>query len=118
MLKKNLSWLSLSAAVAVGVVGASAAAIASDDLSGTYSKYYESIYASEFCRGTEIDAAHWQKLATYIDNKVNHEIGAGERLTLIETAKTDARALMNTKGCAHPLMQDVLKVYDSELAGL
>ena len=118
MLKQSMSRLSLSALIVVGAMGASVAAIASDDMSGTYSKYYESIYLSQQCRGTEIDAAGWKKLATYIDNKVNHEIGAGERLTLIETAKTDARELRVTKGCAHQSAQDLLKVYDSELANL
>jgi len=118
MLKQSMSRLSLSALIVVGTMGASIAAIASDDMSGTYSKYYESIYLSQQCRGTQIDPAGWKKLATYIDNKVNHEIGAGERLTLIETAKTDARVLKTTKGCDHQLAQDVLKVYDSELANL
>jgi hypothetical protein len=118
MLKQSISRLSLSALILAGTIGASAAAIASDDLSGTYSKYYESIYLSQQCRGTEIDAAGWKKLADYIDNKVNHEIGAGDRLTLIETAKTDARVLKQTKGCDHQSVQDLLKVYDSELASL
>jgi len=117
MLKQSLSRLSLSAVMAAGIVGASVTAFA-DDLSGTYSKYYESIYASEMCRDTQIDPAGWKKLADYIDNKVNHEIGAGERLTLIETAKTDARKLKDSKGCSHQMVQDLLKVYDSELANL
>ena len=117
MLKQRFSRLSLAALMAVGIAGASAAAIASD-LSGTYSKYYESIYVSQQCRNTQIDAAGWKKLADYIDNKVNHEIGAGERLTLIETAKTDARKLKDSKGCAHQSVLDLLKVYDGELANL
>ncbi len=117
MLKQSISRLSLAALMAVGIAGASAAAIASD-LSGTYSKYYEAIYESQLCRNTQIDPAGWKKLADYIDSKVNHEIGAGERLTLIETAKTDARKLRDSKGCSHQLVQDLLKVYDSELANL
>jgi hypothetical protein len=103
--------------MAIGIAGASVAAIASD-LSGTYGKYYESIYATQLCRNTQIDPAGWKKLADYIDTKVNHEIGAGERLTLIETAKTDARKLKDSKGCSHELVQELLKVYDSELANL
>jgi hypothetical protein len=103
--------------VAVGIVGVSAAAFASD-LSGTYSKYYESVYESQLCRNTQIDPAGWKKIADYVDNKVNHEIGAGERLTLIETAKSDARKLRDSKGCAHESVQELLKVYDSELASL
>lgn len=117
MLKQSVSRLSLLAVMTVGIAGASVAAIASD-LSGTYSKYYESIYATQLCRDTQIDAAGWKKLANYIDNKVNHEIGAGERLTLIETAKTDARKLKDSKGCSHELVQELLKVYDGELANL
>jgi len=117
MLKQSLSRLSLSAMVAVGSMGAAIAANASD-LSGTYSKYYESVYESQLCRNTQIDAAGWKKIADYVDNKVNHDIGAGERLTLIETAKTDARKLKDSKGCAHDSVQELLKLYDSELAGL
>jgi len=91
-------------------------ATAQDDLAGTYSKYYESIRVSELCRDTKIDDAGWRKIATYIDGKVNHEIDAGERLTLIETAKTDARKLVDAKGCSHQLVQDLLKYYDDNLA--
>jgi hypothetical protein len=117
MLTLRKSMLSLSTLLAGGILSMSAAAIASD-LSGTYSNYYESIYTTQLCRDTQIDAAGWKKLAGYIDNKVNHEIGAGERLTLIETAKSDARKLVDSKGCAHQMVQDLMKVYDSELANL
>lgn len=117
MLKKGISRLSLWAVFAIGSTGGSVTAIASD-LSGTYSNYYEAIYATQLCRDTQIDAAGWKKLAGYIDNKVNHEIGAGERLTLIETAKSDARRLVDSKGCSHQMVEDFLKVYDSELANL
>jgi hypothetical protein len=47
---------------------------------------------------------------------VNHEIGGGERLTLIETAKTDARVLAQKKGCDSEDAQALLKDYDA-LAG-
>lgn len=115
MSKKNLSRLSLAALIAAGVAGGAALASA-NDLAGTYSKYYEAIRATQLCRETKLDGDAWKKLSTYIDGKVNHEIGAGERLTLIETAKTDARKLIDSKGCGHQLVQDLLKTYDDDLA--
>jgi hypothetical protein len=117
MSKKTLSRLSLAALVAAGVAGGAALASA-QDMAGTFSKYYQAIRATELCRDTAIDSAQWHKIATFIDTKVNHEIGAGERLTLIETAKTDARKLVDAKGCEHQAVQDLLKVYDDELANL
>ena len=117
MSKKTLSRLLLAALVAAGVAGGATLATA-QDMAGTFSKYYQAIRVTELCRDTTFDAAHWRKMATFIDTKVNHEIGAGERLTLIETAKTDARKLVDSKGCQHQSVQDLMKVYDDELANL
>jgi hypothetical protein len=64
------------------------------------------------------DSAAWGKMGPYIDSKVNHEIGGGERLTLIETAKTDARKMAAHHGCESDDSKGLLALYDAELAPL
>ncbi len=64
----------------------------------------------------KLDPAAWSKVSTYIDKKINYEIPAGERLTLIEAAKTDARELVWNKGCDSDEVKALLALYDAELA--
>ena len=65
-----------------------------------------------------MDPAKWSKVSTYIDQKINYEIPAGERLTLIESAKTDTRVLIEKKGCGSDEVTALLGVYNGELANL
>ena len=67
----------------------------------------------EICRGVSHDRETWRTLGLKIDAAVNHEIGGGERLTLIETAKTDARVLAEKKGCDSEDAAALLKEYDA-----
>jgi hypothetical protein len=112
MSKAKFSRTLLAAALVAGVAGVTGAAMAQDS-AAKYTQLQEAVRLAEICKGVTHDAAAWRKLGTAIDAAVNHEIGGGERLTLIETAKTDARVLAQKKGCDSEDAQALLKDYDS-----
>ena len=97
----------------LGGVGAPAAA---EDMTALFSQYYQAIDASMLCRDVSLDQAAWDRVSGYIDAKVNYEIGTGERLSLIEAAKSDVRQLVADKGCGSEDAQALLALYEAELA--
>jgi hypothetical protein len=101
-----------------GLTVAWAGSAAADDMTAAWSKYQEAVRVAELCRDMTHDAAAWAKMGPYIDAKVNHEIGGGERLSLIETAKSDARKVAKLKGCESDDAKTLLSLYDAELAPL
>ena len=115
MWKSSLIALSAAGLMAGFTAGA---ALAQDDMTAAWTKYQEAVRVAELCRDMKHDAGQWAKIGPYIDGKVNHEIGGGERLTLIETAKTDARKVAKLKGCGSDDAKSLLSLYDSELAPL
>jgi hypothetical protein len=76
------------------------------------------IRAALLCRDVTPDDATWRRWSSYIDRKTGYEVGAGARLFAIEGAKTDVRIMVARHGCAGSDVQDLLKLYDGELAGL
>jgi hypothetical protein len=113
------SFVAISAAVLLtGTAATFATAAQADDMSATWTKYQEAVRVAELCRYMKHDASQWAKFGPYIDGKVNHEIGGGERLTLIETAKSDAWKVARVKGCSSDDAKTLLSLYDSELAPL
>lgn len=111
-MSKKFSRKLLAAALVAGVAGTAGVALAQDS-SAKWTQLQEAVRLAEICRGVTHDAATWRTLATKMDVMVNHEIGGGERLTLIETAKTDARVLATKKGCDSADAQALLKDYDT-----
>ena len=109
MLIKKLIGIAVAGTV---MSGAGIGAAVADDMTASWSMMQESVRVAELCRGVMHDRAAWAKMGPMIDAKVNHEIGGGERLTLIEAAKTDARVLVGRKGCASEDAQNLLKSYD------
>jgi hypothetical protein len=115
MSKAKFSRTLLAATVAAGVVGGTGAAVAQDS-AAKWTQLQEAVRLAEICKGVTHDRETWRTLGKKIDAAVNHEIGGGERLTLIETAKTDARVLAQKKGCDSEDAAALLKDYDA-LAG-
>ncbi|MBL8709633.1 MAG: hypothetical protein JNL25_10590 [Rhodospirillaceae bacterium] len=107
-----------AAALVAGSVFGTAGLAAAQDMNAMYSQYHQAIRAAMACEGVSMDPATWSKVATYIDQKINYEIPAGERLTLIEAAKTDTRVLIDKKGCDSEEAAALLGLYNSELASL
>ena len=115
MSKRFAIRLSAAVLVAGSVLGVAGIAAAQDQ-TAIYSQYHQAIRAAEVCREFTLDPAAWTKVSTYIDKKINYEIPAGERLTLIEAAKTDTRELVWNKGCDSDEVKALLSLYDAELA--
>lgn len=115
MSKAMFSRKLLAAALAAGMAGSAGAAVA-QDAAAKWTQLHEAVRLAEICRGVSHDRETWRALGTKIDVMVAHEMGGGERLTLIETAKTDARVLVETKGCDHADVQALLQEYDALVA--
>jgi len=115
-MSNNFSRKLLAAALAAGVAGSAGAALAQDS-SAKWTQLQEAVRLAEICRGVTHDRETWRRLGNKIDAAVNREIGGGERLTLIETAKTDARVLAQKKGCDSEDAQALLKEYDTLVGG-
>ena len=118
MLKTSFAALSVAGLLAGATIGWTGTAMAQDDMAATWTKYQEAVRVAELCRYMKHDASQWAKMGPYIDGKVNHEIGGGQRLTLIETAKSDAWKAAKVKGCESDDAKTLLSLYDSELAPL
>ena len=102
----------------VSMVSAATAAPMANDMDLVYGKYQMAIRAAQLCRGAPDTDAVWRKWSSYLDAKTNHELGAGERLSIIEGVKGDVTYLVRRQGCGSPTIRDLLAFYDAELAAL
>jgi hypothetical protein len=101
----------------VSAVSAAGAAPMTNDMDLVYGKYQMAIRAAQLCRGAPNTDAVWRKWSGYIDAKINHEIGAGERLSVLEGVKMDVTRMVRRQGCDSGAVKDLLALYDAELAG-
>ena len=99
-------------------VGTAEAQTMTNDMDLVYGKYQMAIRAAELCRGVTPDDAQWRRWSSYLDAKTNHELGAGERLFVLEGAKTDVTYMVRRRGCESDGIKDLLALYDADLAGL
>ena len=65
---------------------AAGAAVAqmSNDMDLVYARYHMAIRAAELCRGVTPTDRVWRKWSRYIDARTHYELGAGERLSVVE----------------------------------
>jgi hypothetical protein len=126
----RLSRLSLQAGLVAALALIGAAQTRADDdtaVETEYLDYHRAIYAAVLCQGAgleqkgigdpnaqQIMTAH-ENLAQAISASIGDEISAGQRLHLIEQAKTEIRELKKQKGCDDPEMKRVLDIYHTEL---
>lgn len=89
-----------------------------NDMDLVYARYHMAIRAAELCRGVIAGDALWRRWSGYIDRKTNFELGAGERLSVIEGAKDDTTIMVRRQGCGEADVKDLLALYDAELAPL
>jgi hypothetical protein len=110
----------LLAAAGIGLVALASAAGAAmtNDMDLVYGKYQMAIRAAQLCRGAPDTDAVWRKWSRYLDARTNHELGAGERLSIIEGVKSDVTYMVRRQGCDSGPIKDLLALYDAELAGL
>jgi hypothetical protein len=106
------------AAAVGGAICSPVTVLAEDPAETTYLHYHKVIHAAERCRlDFPFGSPEQSRMAGYIDAKVNNEISAGRRLSLIERAKHDVDKLVDAHGCSRDVA-DLLAVYDNELAPL
>jgi hypothetical protein len=102
----------------VAMMSVASAAPMTNDMDLIYGKYQMAIRAAQLCRSAPDSDAVWRKWSGYLDAKTNHELGAGERLSIIEGVKSDVTYMVRHEGCDSPPIRDLLTLYDAELAGL
>jgi hypothetical protein len=100
------------------ITSAAWAAPMTNDMDLVYGKYQMAIRAAQLCRGAPDSDAAWRKWGRYLDAQTHHELGAGERLSIIEGVKGDVTYMVRRQGCNSEAVKDLLALYDSELAGL
>jgi hypothetical protein len=100
------------------VIGAASAASMTNDMDLIYGKYQMAIRAAQLCRGAPDNDAVWRKWSSYLDRQTHYELGAGERLSIIEGVKGDVTYMVRRQGCDSPPIKELLALYDAELAGL
>jgi hypothetical protein len=106
------------AGLALALTAGTAAAAMTNDMDLIYGRYQMAIRAAQLCRGAPDDDATWRKWSGYIDARTNHELGAGERLSILEGVKGDVTYMVRRQGCDSEAVKDLLTLYDAELAGL
>jgi hypothetical protein len=89
-----------------------------NDMDLIYGRYQMAIRAAQLCRGAPDTDAAWRKWSGFLDAKTNHELGAGERLFVLQGARTDAGLMVRRRGCDSSDVKDLLSLYDAELAAL
>jgi len=99
-------------------IASSVAASMTNDMDLVYGKYQMAIRAAQLCRGAPDTDAAWREWSAYLDRQTHYELGAGERLALIEGVKRDVDYLVRRQGCDSDPVQDLLMLYDAELAAL
>jgi hypothetical protein len=110
--------LFMTAGIGLVSLASAAAAAMTNDMDLIYGKYQMAIRAAQLCRGAPDSDSVWRKWSSYIDAKTNHELGAGERLSIIEGVKGDVTYMVRRQGCDSGPVKDLLALYDAELAGL
>ncbi len=100
----------------LGITAAQAAM--TNDMDLVYGKYQMAIRAAQLCRDAPNTDAAWRKWSSYIDRKTNYELGAGERLSILEGVKGDVTYMVRRQGCDSDFVKELLQLYDSELAAL
>ena len=105
--------------VAIGVAGVAAlglpAAAQDQAAKDTYLRYHQAISTVEKCEERQFNQNEYSNMETYIDKQINNQLGAGERLHLIEQGKTNAYELVTKWGCDSDKVNEYLELFEREL---
>lgn len=128
MIRSAIRFTSLAAVLAA--ITATATPASADAVQDTYVRYHAAIFAADACTdydliqvGTDDADAAWKSQAqdnmgAYIDAQVGGAIGAGDRLHLIEQAKSETDTYIGEYGCEGPMAVELLGIFNSELEPL
>ncbi|HXV25398.1 MAG TPA: hypothetical protein VED46_14190 [Alphaproteobacteria bacterium] len=108
-MKMSRMMAGLLAGAGLAVVAAGPAAA---DMAETYQQYQSGLIAKQICSDSKLSQDEFNKLNEALDKKVNYELGAGERLSLIESAKVSTRKLVNREGCDSPDVTALITLFD------
>lgn|GEM_PF-3103623 len=101
----------VGALLAVSAMSTTASAATSAE---TYMLMQEAIAAKSRCDGA-ISPADMAKMNTIIDEKIGYDLGAGERLTIIQNAKAKVRSATTVSAalnCDSTDVKTMLQVFD------
>jgi hypothetical protein len=120
MESRQMERIRIRGLVATGGLAAFAAlampAGAQDDAAkDTYLRYHQAIAITEKCEEREFNQAEHSNMAAYIDQQVKNQLGAGERLHLIEQAKSNAYELVTKWGCDSDKVSEFRTLFQEEL---
>ena len=117
------------ATLATLLSGAFSGAAAAGPIEERYLMYHSAIRAAELCAGYSFDrhasdaditwiAESRSRIGAFMDNEFKYQIDVGQRLDLIEQAKTGTEMKIETAGCENPETVELLTVFEAELAPL
>jgi hypothetical protein len=86
-----------------------------DAAKDTYMRYHQAIAVTAKCEERVFNQAEQSNMASYIDKQVKNQLGAGERLHLIELAKSNAYELVTKWGCDSDKVGEYRTLFEQEL---
>ena len=105
------------ASAAVALLALSGAARADNpDHEAIWKRYWLAIYTYQRCNEVDFSQAQYDAMVHVINQKVQHDLGAGVRTMLMSDAKSEARDLTFRYGCNSPEAAVPLTFYKSDLA--
>jgi hypothetical protein len=115
--------------MAMLLAGALSGAAAAGPIEQCYMLYHAAMRAAELCADYSFDryaidadiawiAEAKSRIGAYMDNEFKYQIDVGQRLDLIEQAKTGTEMKVETTGCESPETIELLTVFEAELAPL
>lgn len=111
----GLAGLSVAAALALAAPATAQDTNEDTNAETLYSAYHRAIRAAALCEKRLFNQDTHAKMALYIDERINHALGAGRRLRLIEEAKLETERRVDRYGCEDPSVQESLALFHGEL---
>ncbi|MEX0808375.1 MAG: hypothetical protein WD044_06570 [Dongiaceae bacterium] len=111
------------------LAGAVTESASSGSVKERYLQYHAAMRAAELCAGYNFDrradnadiawiAQAKSRIGAFIDSELKYQINVGERLDLIEQAKTGTEMKIEANGCDDPAAVELLSVFETEIAPL
>lgn len=106
----------LAAALAAIAIGTGSALAEDSPIEAKYRAYQEALDAVKRCRKIVFSPTEHNAIGEEINFRIEGQIGAGRRLTIIEEAKRRMYDLTFKRGCDNAEVVELLALFDSDLA--
>ena len=107
--------LALSFGLVLAIPLAARAYVEDEAMQPVWLHYLMAIDAAQYCWNMRFDGPAYDSMATVIDHRVDHAIGAGPRTHLVDVAKDQTWDLVFKYGCNDPRVADLLALFHNEL---